>query len=261
MSNGQSPAPNPTDRAIVVGIDDYDQTYDDPIDSLNGCVNDAELFAEWLRRADGGGLKPEHVRMVVSARPRPAQITTPLKSNIEDEIVRLIKVHQNTGQRVGRRLYLWFSGHGITPSQDELECAVLVANARKVSLRSFPGRLAARNICHRGSMFQEVVLFMDCCRSVTGLQSATVDYPLDGSIVDAAQVKYLQAFATQTSTTSRGRMLPDPRDPSQTLLHGVFTHALLEGLRDGANANGRIDSESLERYVKKLRPGPAASGG
>ncbi|MBC7820447.1 MAG: caspase family protein [Planctomycetaceae bacterium] len=246
---------NPRDRAIVVGIDDYDDSVDGRIDSLKGCVNDALFFKHWLELPNGGGLDPNNITSILSVRPRPAppnRIRQPAKDDIEDEIISLINRHQQTGQRVGRRLYLWFSGHGITPSRDEDECALLMANAHLLALgRAFPGRWAARDLCWR-VMFEEVVLFMDCCRSVTGLEETAVGYAAAGNSLAAQGVKYLQGFATKSSAASSERILPHPFDPSQPdLQQGVFTHALLEGLRKGTNGQGDVDSASLARYVKE----------
>jgi uncharacterized caspase-like protein len=242
------PVKNPNHEAIVVGINDYD---DENITSLQGCVNDAKLFRDWLVDADGGGLDSAKITMVVSPSPRATPLR-PIKDEIQDVIIRLIRRHSETGGRLGDRLYLWFSGHGITPSRDEDECAILMANAQLMALgRSFPGRFAARDLCFR-AMFGEVVLFMDCCRTVSGLERATVDYSASGNPLGANGVKYLQAFATSSTTASSERMLPHPLNSGGgPLMQGIFTHALLDGLKNGVNLDGRVDSNSLARYVKE----------
>ena len=51
---------HPTDHAIVVGINGYQSG----IPSLQGCINDAELFHEWLVDPAGGGLDPVNVHLI-----------------------------------------------------------------------------------------------------------------------------------------------------------------------------------------------------
>ena len=113
------------DYAVVVGIAGYPKLGD-----LDGTENDAIAFSEWLVSADGGDVPRQNVKLVLSSdypyngRPTEALPTTALVDQKFDE---LIEDGLGQGGRLGRRLYMFFAGHGIAPDIDET--ALLMANA------------------------------------------------------------------------------------------------------------------------------------
>jgi hypothetical protein len=157
-----------------------------------------------------------------------------------------------TGLPLGRRLYLWFSGHGITPRGPGEDCAVLMANASLLFLgRSIPGRRVADSFRKR-AIFREVVLLMDCCREVLGSADAFLSFDDQGDPTLGDRVGWLYGFATKWASQSAERLLPHPLDPTAPpLWHGVFTHTVLEGLSNAADDHCQITSESLARYVSQ----------
>ncbi|HKI37981.1 MAG TPA: caspase family protein [Gemmataceae bacterium] len=236
--------PNSDDYAIVVGVDRYSAD----IPQLQGSVNDANLFQQWLTHPAGGGLPVANVSLFPSPAVGALQ---PVKDQVEDAIGRFV-VDALNGKPPKRRIYLYFSGHGMTPRGDSDECALLMANATQLFLgRCVPGRRAARSL-RNPALFAEVVLLMDCCREVTGSAEAVLSFPDQADPTAAQNVRWLYGFATKWSALAAARQLPHPLDVgAPPLWHGVFTHAVLEGLSRGVNAGGMVDAASLARFVKE----------
>jgi hypothetical protein len=241
---GPAPAPpyvNPTDRAIVVGIEHYL----DGIPTLRGCINDCDLFCHWLTDARGGGLDPARIDYFVSD---PGD-DKPIRDEVEDLMIGFIDSFNQTVQPIGRRLYIFLSGHGVAaqPPHDQ-ECAIVMPNARQLALRALLGSVTARYI-RQTSLFDEVMLVMDCCRELNGLVRATTDLPAGA---DAQPRPWLEILATRWGSTAAERELPDPFGrPGPPSWQGVLTHALLKGLMFAGDANGQVTAHSLKPYVRK----------
>ncbi|HEX7774550.1 MAG TPA: caspase family protein, partial [Pyrinomonadaceae bacterium] len=153
------------DWAIVVGVRRYPG-----ISDLDGSENDADDFRKWLVDPAGGNVPPDQVRLILSSQfPDPSDATnaTPTHAEVERAFEWLDdKAEENLqngiGRKVGRRLYLYFSGHGYTPTRDD--AALLMANATpRRSGNHIAGRLWAEWMYESG-YFEEIALFMDCCR-------------------------------------------------------------------------------------------------
>jgi hypothetical protein len=235
----------PTDYAIVVGINDYNSG----IPVLQGAVNDARLFREWLLDPNGGGLDPNNITFICSTSPPNGK---PLREEIEDVILSYFTHRHQTSEPRGRRLYLYFAGHGVTPnSPNDDDCGIVMANALLIALRALPGRLTARRV-HRAALFSEVVLIMDCCREVAGYVVAESGLPQE--VGNSSQNPYLYALAADWALTATERELPHPFDPNgPSSIQGVFTHALLRGLTSAVEEESReVTSTSLKKFVVDL---------
>jgi hypothetical protein len=208
-------------------------------------VNDANLFEQWLLDANGGGLKPGNVKKIVS----PANGTfRPIRDEIEDEIISLYAERNNQTKPLGRRLYLYFSGHGIAPGDGD-ECALVMANSYASPWRAFPGRMAANRVLNY-PMFKEVVLIMDCCREVPGAALPELNLPAGSERL--ADANFLHAFASKWEARAAEKELPSPFDDgSPPNWHGVFTHTLIKGLRTATDETGLITAKSLKDYVRR----------
>ena len=234
----------PRDHAIVVGI----KRYRDVFPRLNGSVNDALLFREWLVDEARGGLDPAHVTLICSTDEGDLK---PIRDQIEDEIGRFFTMRLNTTGPVGRRLYLYFSGHGVTPPANKDDCGLLMANANSPGpLRALPGRLALDRLRWAG-LFDEVVLIMDCCREVNGDVDAHLGLPdrTDPTIPDGAT--YMYGFAAKWNAAAVERLLPHPLDPAKPpLWQGVFTHVLLKGLDKAVSSERQVTAHTLKPFVQ-----------
>ena len=244
---GPLPPKNPTDYAVVVGIDWYPV-----LGPLGGPRRDAESFAAWLRNPAGGGLDPARVRTILSPDPAPAPAAgvapRPVVSEVQDELDAIDDLaRQNNkdgkGLRAGRRLYLYFSGHGFSPDNDET--ALLMANATlELVGYQVPGRGYA-NWFFSAGYFDEVVLLMDCCREEYAGAPLNVPHfkPLKDSTA-VNRVKLFYAYATKWSRLARERVMNDGKT------RGVFTTALLAGLGGAAaDPSGNVTTRSLGSYL------------
>jgi hypothetical protein len=235
------------DWGIVVGV----QVYPD-LGDLCGPLNDAQAFTAWLTSPTGGGVPQEHTTEILSPnyqqRPKTATDAQPTVEAVEDALNRLDDLAQQNSQNgqglhVGRRLYLYLAGHGFAPKLDE--AALLMANATRIRLGyHFPGKLWA-DWFYRSGYFDEVLLFMDCCRE--DYPSAPLNFvPYrdvnDPDAVDRA--RHFYGFATKWSRNAREHAMQDG------VVHGVFTAALLAGLNGGAaQPDGSITATSLSSFL------------
>ena len=175
----RTPAPNPRDYAMVVGIDHYTQG----ILALNGSINDCELFCRWLTDRDMGGLDSENITFFKSI----VGHSEPIRNQIEDRLTQFFEQADQTGQPCGRRLYLFFAGHGLVPPPpDTGGCALLMADARSTLLRGLLGYRAAHAMRLTG-LFEEVMLVMDCCAEVSGQSELACFLPRYGDPTLAAR--------------------------------------------------------------------------
>ena len=240
------PSPSLNDWAIVIGIWDYPDLGD-----LAGPEHDAQAFAEWVQSPVGGGVPADHLRMISSSKFASAAIARDAKPTdaevqaLFDELDDIAQGNRERGegQRVGRRLYLYMAGHGCAPLLDE--SVLLMANAtRRRAGYHIPGKPWA-NWFYRAGYFDELLLFMDCCRESYPQAPLNVPAYIDVTAPDAVdRGRRFFAFGTKWSRLSRERPMADG------VVRGVFTAALLEGLKGAAaEPDGRVTAGSLAGYL------------
>jgi hypothetical protein len=147
------------------------------------------------------------------------------------------------GMRAGRRLWMFFSGHGFAPSLDT--SGVLMANATVKRVYCIGAARWADRL-YAGGWFDEVLLFQDACRS----RIAAAD--LDGLFLPLREPSQMlqrnrfYAFSAKDQKLSKEVPFPDGK------VRGVFTATLLDGLRGAArdNATGAITARSLRTYLQ-----------
>ncbi len=236
------------DWAIVVGVQFYPG-----LSNLDGPVNDAKEVYEWLISDQGGQVPPGQVALITSPQYNPPlpppQNAEPKLSTVQEAFDHLLyaaeeNAARGNGRRVGRRLYIYMSGHGCAPRLNDT--ALLTANAtRTIVGYHILGKLYADWFL-RSNYFDEVVLLMDCCRESYPQAPPNIPPYIDITGADALdKSKLFYGFATKWSRVSRERPMPDGH------VHGVFTFALLEGLKGAAcnPANGQITAASLGDYL------------
>jgi uncharacterized caspase-like protein len=242
---------NTEDYAIVVGIGRYPGfgRTETEARNLNGPDNDAQSVYDWIVAADGGDVPKANVTLVQSsAFPAAANALAalPAKQQIIDAFDRLESLaqeHDQAGQglRVGRRLYLYMSGHGFAPRRKE--GAVFVANAT----RSRTNHVFATRWLEwfsNAEYFDELILWMDCCMvfDLTVVPEAAGYRVLQGT----STKRLFSAYAARFPQQAVERMMPDDNK-----FHGVFTYTLIKGLREAVEdvATGAVTSASLKSYL------------
>jgi hypothetical protein len=239
------------DWALIVGVSRYrEKRFGD----LEGPERDARDFYAWVTSPNGGGItKKNQIRLILSpgaGKGKPGGKPKPTVEQITEffeELEELAQVNasKRKGLQVGRRLYIFLSGHGFKPTDEET--ALLTANAQMEALHHLPGKAWA-NLFYKGLRFEEVLLFMDCCRpTVPKTPSSTPILKIapNPTYKDVGKVFY--AFATSSGRSARERLIDGK-------VRGVFTAALLEGLQGAAATDldqTEISTADLRNYLQQ----------
>lgn len=231
------------DHAVVVGITNYPS-----LSQLKGPENDAKAFRDWLVDKDGGAIPKGNVSCILSSQfaktndPMDRNGTQPTVDSVIAAFAKLrSKAEADPKGRVGRRLYIFLAGHGVSFPDDPRDAALLAANAARTRPYYLPGGKVAAAISTE-PMFDEVVLMMDCCRDYGPRLPAYV-LPWESRSAPGHDPRWWSAFATKWGRKTRERAMDDGQ------VWGVFTHVLLDGLREGHTSTGR-----LERFIKARLP-------
>jgi hypothetical protein len=208
------------DFAILVGITRYMG-----LGNLQGPEGDAQRFRDWLIDPEGGAVPADHVHLIVtSGFPDAPSVDDAEPASIRfDRALRQVLAPGGGApkEHIGRRLYLYFSGHGFT-TRDRPEAALYTARATL----SFPEQIAGTrylDILKSAALFDELVLVMDCCRTLEML--SVIAPPLLNLMDDpvgASGVKAFIAYGAPNGLLAREKPLT-PGGP----VEGLLTHALL----------------------------------
>lgn len=226
--------PNKLDHyAIVVGIDDYLKP-----DGVSSPVTNATDFLEWLTAAGGGDLPTQNIRTIFSPGMAGDPQAAPLIAADIDQA--LITLGAKTQQRIGQRLYFYFSGRACGSSFDDM---VLLMNRGPADVFSGISLKAYRQLFCLNEFFDEVVYVLDCLYVDSEVR-------LEGGaphlMFAAAQpTSSIKEFLLMSSPLSKSEVAENYDEP-------LVTRAVLEGLRgSGANQHGAITSTSLADYVRR----------
>lgn len=254
--------------AIIVGINEYRGLPES--DWLHGAVADASDFADWALHPQGGAVDADkafiwtfpappatptepHGAMSLSA-PWPDLGSVPSATRAPDatrppdavDIVALVEMVKDLAYAAPgpHRIYVFFAGHGIQiTGRDGETCFVVgdykgVANFGLIPCDALRGTLQTTG-------FEEVVLFLDCCRTLINWRGQAPNVFVDGA---GHQVRYAVGRAAE-----RQKMAFE--FPAQPPKRGAFTKALTEALRRKRDANGGLTLGDLELYVQGRVPG------
>ena len=230
------------DRGIVVGITTYPN-----IGPLQGPELDALDFYDWLTSPTGGDVRSTNVQKIVSsdfqpALDRPAQEVAQAFDRLQAEAF-----VSGMPKRLGRRLYVYAAGHGcalpFAADPERSDAAFLVADASKFNATHVMTKVYALYFLNAG-IFDEIVVFMDCCRNLLSLNPNYPSY-MNAVSMDtlADEPRKFFAFATRWGLNAREM-------PFNGVTRGIFTTALIAGLKGAAaNPDGTITSSSLRNYL------------
>jgi uncharacterized caspase-like protein len=233
------------DYAIVVGINDYPGMNATPAHSrdLEGPINDAEAIHAWLIDPAKGAVPPANARLICSPRPLPRDFTTgnavPVTKTIVHEFRELSELAAKSTPPLGRRLYVYMSGHGFAP--ERAKGAVFVADATDLATEHVFAT-AWVNWFYNAAYFEELVLWLDCCMTY---HFTVVPQPPTLRIVqgNSAASRLFTAYSAKFKQRSAEGLMPDG------LVHGAFTYTLLQALASAVDADGDITTASIKQYL------------
>jgi hypothetical protein len=249
----EPPAPGATvvrlasqDWAVVVGINAYPA-----FTSLKGPTQDATEFAQWLLSGLGACVPDDQLVLIRSpnyeAPPELEQVSPRLEAVKQAFIELARKASKSEFYRLGRRLYIFLAGHGILPTHTSIpdydETALLMANADTITLGEHCGGHVYAEWFRALGAFDEVVLFVDCCRDQKdNIPLSPHPFPSLRPQRDPARRFY--AAATKLDSRAWERSF----GPAT---HGVFSYALLEALKNPTlcDAQGCLTGDVLAKYL------------
>lgn len=219
------------DFGLVVGVDHYPR-----FRSLQGAAADAAAFHAWMCDPDGGGVAPEHARLVTST-PEPP---TPLQDHIDEQVVELVQTADALGG--GRRLYMYFSGHGATCTAGAADDVALLLAKWSPTLARLA--LSSQRYCSAlGSLglFEEIAMFLDCCRTAV---VGAVGMPPAFTCKPANRGAAARTFVAYASEVGR----PAFEQSREGEWHGTFTRRLLWILRRSPHG---IEAAALKQTLER----------
>lgn len=236
------------DYAIVVGISRYPKLGPEqgPLD-LHGPDADVDAILAWLQDSAGGAVPVRNTLTIRCPSPPVDGVSEPTQASVERALVwlqALASANQlgSGGYPVGRRLYIYMSGHGFSSLPDRACLYTAEAQAdygQNVHATGWLSWLQDANL------FRELVLWMDCCMDGVGFKPG--DPAVRLLTPKQAPGPSFVAFAAPRPLRAVERADPD----NPTVWHGVFTSLLLEGLRGAAvDTNGRITGRSLGDWLR-----------
>lgn len=233
------------DHAVVVGINTYPG-----LSPLGGPCEDAILVRDWLLAADCGDVPVENIHLLLTTDfhpPEPGGVND--VHPVEDEVNALFRplvIDGLTQGRVGRRLYIYMAGHGFSDPGDMDSAALYAANAEMAFAPHVAGTEYA-NWFRRNGVFDEIILVMDCCRTVTPMQSIRPPpLPNTSNPGRAAKVRTFYAYGSSWGAAARERLMNGS-------VQGIFTTALLEAMRNARpNSKGWVTGQIVKDYVHNV---------
>lgn len=236
--------------AVVVGINRYPGFYD-----LNFAHGDATEFHKWLLASGGGGVPEANTRLVVADESARSATSVPDAKPTRDHVHQaLTEVTLAAQQRLSSdraawersRLYLYVSGHGLAPQNGKV--ALLMANATEFRLGEYIEFGHYSTWYEKCGYFRELIVFADCCRSWWPDAPGATDPPFAtcrGRPHDATTT-LMGLAASDGDDALEPMQVPDDPDAAR----GVFTKALLEGLRIAGDASGVVTAGGLAEFVQ-----------
>lgn len=225
------PGPTSEDHAIIVGVGRY---RDKALRALPGARTDAGRFYRWLTSPAGGDVPASNVWLFPDDG-REVDATL-------DELQAAFRALCKRGERkvkIGRRLYVYLSGHGIAQNMEE--ASLLAADGGPLDWsRHIPGEAYAQWFQY-SAYFEQVVLFADCCRT------ARRDVPLQAFPLPAVHsASQQEVLMVRGFAAPYGQEALERRDGQD---YGVFTRALLEALERAYDSKGKITALSIQEFL------------
>jgi hypothetical protein len=241
------------DVAVVVGISKYVN-----LTPLSGPEVDAVEFRRWVRSTHGGCVPDRQARLILSSMyttPAEPGAIKPTLEEMKAEFKRYADLSASKpNYRVGRRLYIFLSGHGITPTHSSTpnfeEPALLAANVSAMSLGDHITGAAYAEWFRVHGLFDEVILFADCCRDLKdNVPPTPPPFPIFTAERDPGRRFY--AAATKLDSKAFEKECGDPKK-----VRGVFSFVLMNALENSTlkNGSGWLTGSILAAHLSQAVP-------
>ena len=235
---------NVDDYAIVIGIDTYSRLF-----RLRSAHADASAFAKWLTSEDGGNLPEENILPIfIGPETPPLDLLNaqPAQRHIDNRL-KMLGIENN--QRIGRRLYFYFAGHGFGPEFDDV--GILMIDATEIDINNNIGLREYRKFFQNHHIFDEVVYIIDCCRDdeldVRGLPGLRLNGPSFGILQDKRGE--MRDYVLLAAPYGKKAYAVASEDKGQR--QGLLTRALLQGLKEAHDETGLVTSDTLSKFIRK----------
>lgn len=225
-----------SDRALVIGLDDYDNDAWE----LRAAVRDALAFANWVTAPGAGRATEETLTLLLSPHADRPVNDMKFRRATESEIRRALFDHKKIGAGA-ERLWFFYAGHGLAPAGGGPDEAPVIVPADVVDLdfyRSNPIDLSSWIREMQVSPPEHQVYFVDACRGIVVSEDVvtatkTLFFDLTKSRV-GEQARQAVLFATTAGQLA-----------NEQGLHGLFGGALIDGLQ-GAGPALEADADTEE---------------
>jgi uncharacterized caspase-like protein len=218
--------------AVIVGVSDY--KYNDAgLTSLNYADDDARSIADFLKTPEGGGFFPADIQLLVD---RDASLTA-LRSALAE-----------TAKRAGRNdmIFIFIAGHGAPDPLSSQNLYFLFHDTKVVDMEktAFPMN-ELKLYLDTQVLAERVFVMIDTCHSA-GVNQKTRSLVTGRQLIQAGDENNISNFfLTKRLFKEKGRSILTSSDVNEVSResakwgnHGVFTWALLEGLKGKADING-----------------------
>ncbi len=222
--------------ALVIGINHYNEK------PLHGAVDDAREFKKWL--IAGGEVPEDNIWLLLSTQDNGLALDNHIDLAIT-ELIDKARAYQNEKNR----LYFYFSGHGIG----------VTYNNTALCLRLWSSKLP--NSCISSldytdglinlGLFDEMLIFLDCCREYDYLtRTKTPGFDANLKVGDRAAklfVAYSTAYGKLSYEIKSKEVVGDSNNK-----RGAFTKFLLDSLNGDADNDGdhRIYADDLRKHLE-----------
>lgn len=244
ISVGPVPKPSSKERgvepqpwAVVIGVSEYASK---AIPPLRFADQDAEAFAEFLQRPEGGGFQPDHMRLLIN---KDATL-----ANLKDALVEFLS------QAIDKDLVMiFFAGHGAPDPARPTNLYMLTHDTDP----SRPGTTAypmweLQTLLTRQLSAKRIIVFSDACHS----GGISLDFATRG--INAGESNLVNQYLADLARTKEGIVVFTASAAGEVsqefpeLGHGVFTYYLLQGMKGEADLNNdyTVTINELMQYVE-----------
>ncbi|HTP12802.1 MAG TPA: caspase family protein, partial [Bacteroidota bacterium] len=230
--------PGPQAWAVIVGLSDYGNK---AIPALSYADKDADAFANFLRRPEGGAYDADHLKLLLN---KDATL-----ANIKDALINFLNQAIDIDLVV-----IYFAGHGAPdPARPQnLYLLTYDTDPNMLGTTAFP-MWQIQDVLGRYVNAKRVVVFSDACHS----GGISVNFATRGMGVNESN--QINQYLTDLSKTKEGIVVFTASAAGEVsqefpeLGHGVFTYYLLEGLQGKADFNNDyvITINEAMQYVEE----------